>query len=193
MANTDAAFGFRPSRHLSGGTIRANEYSMSTGVTSIGKGDPVRLVSGAIICATAGTRVLGVFEGYRVVKSDGSVEYDQYYASGSEAGAAELTALVYDDPNIAYLVQADDDTTPLPTTGKAVNRNVDLLNRVSPDANTKQSKMEVDSSTLTSAVAQFRILGLYKDPDNTWAGGNEVIEVKINEHQWGVTGITGES
>jgi hypothetical protein len=193
MANVDAPAGFRPSRHMAGGVIRANEYPMSTGIMSVGKGDPVRLTSGKIVVATAGARVLGVFEGYRVIESDGSVSYDQYYASGSKAGAVELTAFVYDDPNIAYLVQADDDTTPLPTTGAAVNRNVDLLSRVAPNANTKQSKMEVDASSLTSAVAQFRILGLFKDPDNTWAGGNETVEVRINEHQWGVTGITGES
>ena len=28
MANKDAAFGFRPTRHLTGGEVRTNEYAM---------------------------------------------------------------------------------------------------------------------------------------------------------------------
>lgn len=192
MANTDAPFGFRPIRTLSGRPVVANEYPMSTAIPSVGQGDPVRLVSGVITVATQGTRVLGVFNGVRIVDSNNEVTYDQYYASGSKSGAKEMTAFVFDDPTTVYIAQVDDDTTPLTTDGKAVNRNLDLLTRVAPNAQTKQSKMELDATSLTSAVAQFRIRSLYKEPGNVW-GGNEVIEVMINEHQWGVTGITGES
>lgn len=192
MANTDAPFGLRPEGHIGGGTVRITEYPMSTGIDSIGYGDPVRLTSGKVVLATAGTRVMGAFLGYSVTKSDGSVEYGDYYTSGSVAGGSNYVAKVTVDPNIVYTIQADDDTTPFSTLGTAVNRNVDLLAHAAADSTTKMSKAQLDASSLTSAVAQFRVLGLHNAPDNAW-GGNEVVRVMINEHVFGVTGITGES
>lgn len=191
MANTDAPFGFRPVRHLSGGVIRNTEYPMSTGIDSIGKGDPVTLNQGKVVLATAGVRVMGIFDGFRAVKSDGSIVYDQYYASGSLPAARELTAFVYDDPNIVYEAQADDDTTPLPTTGSGVGQNLDSLT-VAADATTKNSRVELDASSLTTGAAQYRLWALAQKPSNEW-GGNCVVEVTINEFIAGATGITGVS
>ena len=46
MANQDAAFGFRPVRHLSGGEIRTNEYKIAANYgTSIFMGSPVLAVT----------------------------------------------------------------------------------------------------------------------------------------------------
>ena len=46
MANKDAAFGFRPVRHLTGGLIRTNEYKIAANYgTSIYMGTPVLAVT----------------------------------------------------------------------------------------------------------------------------------------------------
>jgi hypothetical protein len=46
MANKDAAFGFRPVRHLTGGLIRTNEYKIAANYgTSIFQGTPVLAVT----------------------------------------------------------------------------------------------------------------------------------------------------
>ena len=62
MANKDAAFGFRPVRHLSGGEIRTNEYSIAANYgTAIYHGQCVIAVTaGGVEAAAAGNVVLGV-------------------------------------------------------------------------------------------------------------------------------------
>ena len=59
MANKDAAFGFRPVRHLSGGLIRTNEYAIAANYgTSIFQGQCVIAVTaGGIEAAAAGNVV----------------------------------------------------------------------------------------------------------------------------------------
>ena len=58
MANVDAAFGARPVRHLTGGTVRANEWKIigdGTSSTAIFTGDFVKLgATGYIDAAAAG-------------------------------------------------------------------------------------------------------------------------------------------
>ena len=66
MANKDAAFGFKPTRHLSGGLIRAEEYAIANNASaSIFTGQVVEAVAGGgIEAAAAGdTQQLGVFGG----------------------------------------------------------------------------------------------------------------------------------
>ena len=69
MANKDAAFGFRPVRHLTGGLIRTNEYKIAANYgTSIFQGTPVLAVTaGGIEVAddSSGTPsvILGIFGG----------------------------------------------------------------------------------------------------------------------------------
>ena len=66
MANKDAAFGFKPTRHLSGGLIRAEEYAIANNASaSIFTGQVVEAVAGGgMEAAAAGdTQQLGVFGG----------------------------------------------------------------------------------------------------------------------------------
>jgi len=189
MANIDAPFGLRPLRHRFGGVIRMTEYPLSTACDTIGKGDAVLLNSGKVILATAGQVVLGCFQGVRVIDSTNSVTYDQFYASGTFAGAVSRTAFVIDDPNVSYAIQVDDGATVFSSTLNYVGQNADLLAHVVADSTTKQSVAQIEANTLASTVAQFRILGLYEAPDNVSDGsGNEIVEVQINEWQWAATG-----
>lgn len=190
MANTDAPFGLRPSRHISGGVIRMTEIRMAVSDT-LGNGDPVRYTtSGKVTLATAGEPVLGVFTGFRHVDASNVVTYDQYYASGTaNTNSVELTAFIIDDPYVVYQIQVDDDTTPLTSTLTYIGKNIDMLAHAAANANTKQSVGQLDASTFVSGIAQFKILNLYNAPDNVSDGnGNEIVEVLINEHNWAVTG-----
>lgn len=185
--NTNEPHGLRAVRHLYGGTIRTVEYPMATD-TSIYTGDPVTMAQDEIILATAGARILGVFNGCRFKRSNGEFVYQTYWASGANAGSSEETAFLYVDPGIVYEIQADEDTTPLPTTG-ARNLNADILYTAGSTL-TGQSGVELDASTLTTGAAQLRIVDLHNIPDNLF-GAFAKVEVIINEHNFGATGITG--
>ena len=66
MANKDAAFGFRPVRHLTGGVIRTEEMNIAANYgTAIYTGSVVEAVAaGGIEIAAAGdTQLAGIFVG----------------------------------------------------------------------------------------------------------------------------------
>ena len=178
MANLDAPSGARPFRHLSGGLIRANEYKIASGTSSnIFTGDFVKLLAtGYIDVASAGNRILGVFAGVKYTASDGEVVYKKYFPTGTTTlGSADVTAYVYDDPNITYRIQS---------AGSADFTDIgNLANHVagSGSVTTGQSGHEISGTTGTG-TATFRILRLIDDPDNS-AGTNGEFEVVIYEHQ----------
>jgi|TARA_A100001515_G_scaffold116294_1_gene98044 hypothetical protein len=178
MANLDAPAGAKPFRHLSGGMIRASEYKIASGTSSdIFTGDFVKLLStGYIDVASAGNRILGVFAGVKYTASDGEVVYKKYFPTGTTTlGSADVTAYVYDDPNITYRIQS---------AGSADFTDIgNLADHVagSGSTTTGQSGHEVSGTTGTG-TAGLRILRLIDDPDNS-AGTNGELEVAIYEHE----------
>ena len=178
MANLDAPAGAKPFRHLSGGMIRASEYKIASGTSSdIFTGDFVKLLStGYIDVASAGNRILGVFAGVKYTASDGEVVYKKYFPTGTTTLASgDVTAYVYDDPNITYRIQS---------AGSADFADIgNLADHVagSGSVTTGQSGHEVSGTTGTG-TAGLRILRLIDDPDNS-AGTNGELEVAIYEHE----------
>ena len=178
MANLDAPSGARPFRHLSGGMIRASEYKIASGTSSnIFTGDFVKLLAtGYIDVASAGNRILGVFAGVKYTASDGEVVYKKYFPTGTTTlASADVTAYVYDDPNITYRIQS---------AGSADFTDIgNLADHVagSGSTTTGQSGHEVSGTTGTG-TAGLRILRLIDDPDNS-AGTNGELEVVIYEHE----------
>ena len=178
MANLDAPAGARPFRHLSGGMIRASEYKIASGTSSnIFTGDFVKLLAtGYIDVASAGNRILGVFAGVKYTASDGEVVYKKYFPTGTTTlASADVTAYVYDDPNITYRIQS---------AGSADFADIgNLADHVagSGSTTTGQSGHEVSGTTGTG-TAGLRILRLIDDPDNS-AGTNGELEVVIYEHE----------
>ena len=178
MANLDAPAGAKPFRHLSGGMIRASEYKIASGTSSdIFTGDFVKLLStGYIDVASAGNRILGVFAGVKYTASDGEVVYKKYFPTGTTTlASADVTAYVYDDPNITYRIQS---------AGSADFTDIgNLADHVagSGSTTTGQSGHEVSGTTGTG-TAGLRILRLIDDPDNS-AGTNGELEVVFYEHE----------
>lgn len=178
MANVDAPRGFRPVRHLTGGEVRASEYSiLTTYATKIHTGDLVVLASDGTLnrAAAADATIIGVFAGVYYETSDGTPTFSKYWPGVSD-GKKNIKAMVYDDPNIVYVCQADD---ALALADMGLNADV---NTVTDGDNTLgTSAMEIDASDKKQATAQIRMLRLWPDPNNTFAA-NQDIECIINEH-----------
>tara|TARA_R100000152_G_C6776325_1_gene205359 strand:+ start:900 stop:1475 length:576 start_codon:yes stop_codon:yes gene_type:complete len=180
MANTDAAFGAKPVRHLTGGTIRANEWKIlgdGTSSSNIFTGDFVKLgATGYIDVAAAGNRLLGVFAGCSYTNSSGEQVYSKYYpASTTAQNSGDITAYVYDDPNIVFAIQSS---------GSADFADIGNLADIvagTGSTTTGQSKFEINGTTGTGS-ANLRILGLYNEPKNAY-GTNGVLEAVIWEHE----------
>ena len=184
MANADAAFGFVPVRHMSGSTIRANKYTItSTLAENIFSGDLCVLTSDGVITPHTATETnnIGVFAGVNYTASDGSFVYSEYFPSGTTG--TDIVALVYDDPQIVYKCQS---------AGSPAQTNIGNCCDVVAGAGstlTGQSGFEL-SGTMAAGVATCKILALWDSPENAF-GTNAVMEVLINEHILGnnVAGI----
>lgn len=111
MANPNAPFGLRPVRHLFGGVVRPNEYTIADQYgTALYLGDPV-VATGTgrnIGIATAGSSnpVTGVFAGCEYVDSLGDTKFSKYWpASQVTKSGTTVKALVIDDPHVVFEVQ----------------------------------------------------------------------------------------
>jgi len=178
MANKDAAFGAKPIRHLTGGTIRANEWKIIKEYgTNVFTGDFVKLVAaGYVEVAAAGDRLLGVFAGCKYLASNGEVVFKRYWpASTATLNDGDVTAYVYDDPHIVFAIQSS---------GSTVFADLgNLGNHVAGTGSTTtgQSAHEINGTTGTG-TAGLRVLGLYNEPKNAY-GTNVVLETVIWEHE----------
>ena len=83
--------------------------SLSTGYsTALYLGDLVKTDgSNNIVIAAAGDQVRGVFGGVKYIASDGSFVFKKnWVASTTEQSGSIIKALVWDDPNQAFLAQS---------------------------------------------------------------------------------------
>lgn len=176
MANTNAPFGFRPRRHLTGGNIRQSEYSIASAYnTNIFKGDPVEMTGtgkNVQLAAAANADNIGIFAGVRYVNAQGEQKFSKHWPA--DQVATEIVAYVYDDPNIVYECQID-------TIAEA-----DVGNQVDWNAGTGSTTTGVsgayaDESTKGTTGGALRILGLVQNPRNAY-GAYAKIEVAFAEH-----------
>ena len=175
MANSDTPRGFRPVRHLTGGTIRQSTYPMASAYnTNVFSGDVVALVSGGgVALAAAGARFIGVFAGVNYTDAAGKKQYSKYWPANTVA--TDIEAQVYDDPNIVFGVQS---------AGSTVAADVgELADHVAGTGSTTtgQSAHELNGTTSTGA-AGFRVLGKINEPDNAY-GTNVNLEVQPYQHE----------
>ena len=184
MANKDAAFGFKPTRHLSGGLIRAEEYAIANNASaSIFGGQVVEAVAGGgIEAAAAGdTQQLGVFGG--VFYTDPTTSKPTFKASYTQVAAADIVATVHADPNIIYEVQHDGTGT------SAMNNSAFDFTGVAGSAITGQSTSELDTST-SGTSGGFKQIGISKDPENSDTGSanaNAYVVFNTGEHVFKLT------
>ena len=179
MANQDAAFGFRPVRHLSGGELRTNEYKIANNYgTAIYQGSPVLAVAaGGIESCAAGNVVLGVFAGcFFTDPTTSKPTFSNYYPASTAAD--DIVAYVYDDPRIVFEAQHDETGT------AAMNFSGFDLVGVSGSTTTGRSSSELDTSSSTTS-GQFKQIGISKDPNNSdvaTANCNAYVVPNTGEH-----------
>jgi len=190
MANQDAAFGFRPVRHLSGGQIRTEEYTIASGYTGVVyTGSPVELVTGGNVelGSVGETQLIGFFGGVFYTDPTTSKPTWSAYYPGSIT-ASDIVANVYADPQIIFEAQHDGTAT-------VANNNHANHDHVGTGGSTVtgQSTAEIDTSTYTTtASGSFRQIGASKDPDNsdlTAANSNAYVIPNTGEHAYKL--ITG--
>lgn len=185
MANTNAPFGLRPVGHISGGDVRLHEYSIASGyAANIFQGDPVELTGtgkNIQLAAAANVNNLGVFWGCRYVDSGGNQRFSNYWPTGTTA--TDIVALVYDDPNIIYEVQAD-------TVAEADVGLMGDWNAGTGSTSTGVSGAYLDSVSVYAATAKsLQIIGLVPRPGNAY-GAYAKVHVIFSEHAY-KTGAAG--
>tara|TARA_R100001594_G_scaffold15878_1_gene33010 strand:+ start:596 stop:1162 length:567 start_codon:yes stop_codon:yes gene_type:complete len=162
MANKDAAFGFRPTRHLSGGDIRTEEYAIAANYgTAIYTGQVVEAVAGGgVEAAAAGdTQQVGVFGGcFYTDPTTSKPTYNAYYPASTNT--SDIVAYVYADPDIVFEAQHDGTGT------AAMNHSALDFVGVGGSTTTGISTSELDTST-SGTGAGFKQVGISKDPDNS--------------------------
>ena len=185
MANKDAAFGFRPTRHLTGGQIRAEEYAIAANYGSaIYTGQVVEAVAGGgIEAAAAGdTQQAGVFGGvFYTDPSTSKPTFKAFYAASTNA--SDLKATVHADPFTVFEAQHDG-------TGTAAMNNSDLdFVGVGGNTSTGMSTSELDTSE-SGTSGNFKQIGISKDPDNSdtsSANANAYCVFNTGEHIFKLT------
>lgn len=179
MANTDAATGFTPTEHLTGGEIRMKKYSIADAYgTAIYYGQNIEMTgTGRNIAAAGTTNVdnVGIFQGCEYQDSNGNYVYSKHWpASTATYGAVGATAWVIDDPRVVYTVQMSGDFQ-----AADVGQFADTVG-TSGSSVTGISTQELDSSLITTS-GQFRLYGLAPIEGNAY-GTNAKALAFYNEH-----------
>jgi hypothetical protein len=187
MANKDAAFGFRPIGKV--GQNRDNqglsEYNIAANSSAIYQNDTVQfLATGYVGVADTTTAVLlGSLNGvFYTDTADQKPRWANHLAASN--AATDIVGFVSDDPYERFEVQS---STTLAIADIGLNANIVYAAGSSPNF---VSKVEVDttSGNMVSSTAQFRVVGVAKDiqnselsNDTTYAANVNVVGI-INEH-----------
>jgi cytochrome c-type biogenesis protein CcmE len=187
MANKDAAFGFRPIGKV--GQNKDNqglsEYNIAANSSAIYQNDTVQfLATGYVGVADTTTAVLlGSLNGvFYTDTADQKPRWANHLAASN--AATDIVGFVSDDPYERFEVQSST-TLAIADIGK----NADIVYAAGASPNFV-SKVEVDTTTgnMTSATAQFRVVSVAKDIENselsnatTYAANVNVVGI-INEH-----------
>lgn len=194
MSSVAAPFGMRPV-FKSGGTpasLNMRGTIASGYATSIGEGDPVKLLAGNLIRAggTNGTDttggIVGAFMGVEYLDSTGKpVESNQWIAS---TVATNIVAYYVADPYATYEVQANGSLAAV-SLGQEIDFVAGSLGPAS--ALTGLSGGSVDTATLSSGAQRLlRIVGLSPAADNIFGDAFTNVLVQVAKHQF-VTPVIG--
>ena len=193
MSSVSAPFGFRASYHNSGQII-AKAYTIVSGYNqNVFQGDPVKLVNTGSITlgssdgtrsgTTDGISLLGIFAGCQYIDALGVPTVSPYWPAGITA--TEITAWVFDDPEILFAVQYDN-----PSSGTTVQTDVGKecdWTVASPGGSTRTGLSDTKLSATVGTSGQFQITGFEGTtggPDSTLTDAFVVATVRINEHQY---------
>ena len=179
MANKDAAFGLKAIGKV--GQNRDNqglsEYGIAASSTAIYQGDPIMMAAtGKIVVGTAAAVLLGSLNGvFFTDATTGKPTYANHLNASNTA--SDIVGFVSDDPYERFEIQSD-----AALAVAEIGLNADIVYAAGSSPNFV-SKVELDHSDLKTAIAQLRVIGISKDPENNEAGAADTNAVVIiNEH-----------
>jgi len=184
MANQDAAFGLKAIGKV--GQNKDNqglsEYNIAASSAAIYQNDAVQMqTTGYIRVGAANVPLLGTLNGIFYTDASTSKPTWANHLAASNT-ATDIVGFVADDPYERFEVQAD---STLAIADIGMNADISFKAGTSPNF---ISKSEVLTSAVVSTTAQFKILGVAKDIENseksnatTYAANVNVVGV-INEH-----------
>src|SRR6056300_1798935 len=179
MANKDAAFGLRPigkvgqNRDAQG----LSEYSIAASSAAIYQNDPVIMAAtGEIEVGAAGDVLLGALNGVFYTDATTSKPTWANHLNASNT-ATDIVGFVSDDPYERFEIQS---------AGTVAQTNIgncaDMDTYSAGSAHDGVSNVEM-SATMADTAAQFKIIGISKDPENNdTSSANDNAVVTINEH-----------
>ena len=187
MANQDAAFGLRPLKTV-------GQQDDSTGMSShkIDAGEGSAMYQGSMvigtttgyvdISTTSSTKNLGAFWGcFYVDPTTLKPTFKNYYPGGiTPPNSKDIEAFVYDSPYQMFEIQSDN-------TGASSQTDVfECADTSSPGGGSTTngvSSQELNDSTLSSSIAQLKVIGVSRDPANSdLTAANVNWRVQITEH-----------
>ena len=184
MANQDAAFGLKAIGKV--GQNKDNqglsEYNIAASSAAIYQNDAVQMqTTGYIRIGAANVPLLGTLNGIFYTDASTSKPTWANHLAASNT-ATDIVGFVADDPYERFEVQAD---STLAIANIGMNADISFKAGTSPNF---ISKSEVLTSAVVSTTAQFKILGVAKDIENseksnatTYAANVNVVGI-INEH-----------
>ena len=184
MANQDAAFGLKAIGKV--GQNKDNqglsEYNIAASSAAIYQNDAVQMqTAGYIRIGAANVPLLGTLNGIFYTDASTSKPTWANHLAASNT-ATDIVGFVADDPYERFEVQAD---STLAIADIGMNADISFKAGTSPNF---ISKSEVLTGNTTTGSAQFKILGVAKDIENseksnatTYAANVNVVGV-INEH-----------
>lgn len=195
MSSVLNPYGLRPAYSPQGmAASRAYANGIASGYgSSILKYQPVALnTSGQLIQAVAGANDwLGVFAGLRYIDGAGVPHVSNQWTAGMVYGGASgsvtdiyaVEAMVWDDPNMVFQIQADG------TLAQSLGGQVNFSNITAGSTVVGLSQATASASSLTtSAQAQLRIVELALPPSinggNAWGDAFTEIRVMNARHQY---------
>ena len=191
MANVNKPFGLRPVGNLSAtGAQKQYGYQIEAGYgTAIYQGDLVVVYDGYIIKYDAATHAAptGVFNGcqYNDPTRADKPTWKNYYPGNITPNIGQIDCEVLDDPSQLFLIQA-----------AGTISQADIGKNADPTAATTGSNITgVSAGTLgtpaKTAALTMKIVGLSNQAGNS-LGQYAVVVVKLNQHQYGSTGVAAD-
>ena len=191
MANVNKPFGLRPIGNLSAtGAQKQYGYQIADNQSgAIYQGDLVVVYDGYIIKYDAATHAAptGVFNGcqYYDPTRAGKPTWKNFYPGSVDITSGIIACEVLDDPNQLFLIQA-----------AGTIAQADIGKNADPTASTTGSTVTgISNGTLgtpaKTAALTMKIVGLSDQPDNE-LGQYAVVVVKLNQHQYGSTGVAAD-
>ena len=179
MTSTATPFGFRPIFGAHGNSsmdMVTLPDGIATGYsTAIFFQDPIKLVAAGVLqkCAVTDALVYGIFAGCFYVDSTGRERTSAYWPASTTA--TNIRAMFWRNAFMELAVQA--------SATLAATAIGDEADHVAGAGSTLSGMSTSSLDTLVGAgsSAQFRVVGLYQQPDNAWGDTYPIVRVVINE------------